>query len=207
MTGEPTERKKSPPKIVHISKARRLKRKRRPDVEPPYAIGALWAENVEEKKRTVIVEAEIRADLNVGDPLLTTIRKVDYVLENAGQAYRDDEARTELVVFMVDIIRDYGEPEGIDTLRKAAELYGEKKEVREAISSAVVRIGCKDGLHLILFGLRYDDSNPSSHLPALLDFVRQFPETIDSVLKFLEPFASLNSAFEDAVSEIRNLQK
>lgn len=196
-------RKDRPNAVTHISKAKRLTRKRRPEAEPPFAVKSLWAAKVDEHSRTIIVEADIRADMNVGDPVLTTIRKVHYILENAKQAYSDDAARTQLITYMVDIIADYGEPEGIVALKKAAELFGDSRQVREAISRAAARISNEDALDLILGSFRLDASDPKAHMHSLKGFLSQFPHKRDEAISFMEKYAQFDARFAALLDELK----
>lgn len=128
-------------KITHISKGKRAGCRIRPMTEPPCEVKIIWAMDVLEKNRAIIAEADIRADMSNGDPLLNVLKKVRYVLENAADALKQKSALENAVLSMISIIRDYGEPEGMPLLDLALALYGESNQkIKDSVEQAVFEI-------------------------------------------------------------------
>jgi hypothetical protein len=172
-------------KIVHISRAKRMPYDERPKTEPPCEVKLLWASKVGESNRAVMVEADIRADIRIGDLRLTALRKARYVIDHASEAFSDDSAVIELVGYMLSVIRDYGEQEGIEVLKRAWELFGSKKEIAEKISTAASRL-CSDSDYGILITALESDFSSSCHKDAILHFLERYPEKcaeLDSALR------------------------
>jgi hypothetical protein len=132
---------KAPSNITHISKARRLPYSRRPLTEPSCVVKELWASTVKEKNRAIIVEADLRVDMKIGDPGLRVLRKARYILENVREAFADEDATIEMVLFTVRAVRDYSEPEGEDILKLANHLFGHNKKVAQAVKEAAECLG------------------------------------------------------------------
>ncbi len=162
-------------KIVHISKAKRVLSNKRPKTEPPCEIKLLWAAAVSESNRAVMVEADIRADIKNGDLNLTALRKARYVLDHAEEAFSEEAAVNELVGYMLSVIRDYGEPEGVEVLKRAWELFGSRKEIAEKISTFAARI-CSPSDYDILVTALESDTASSRHREAIAHFLERYPE-------------------------------
>lgn len=162
-------------KIIHISKARRLPYDKRPKTEPPCKVKLLWTADVSETNRAVMVEADIRADIKNGDLNLTALRKARYVLDHVGEAFSDDCAVTELVSYMLSVIRDYGEPEGVEVLKRAWELFGSDKEIAHKISTFAARICLASDYGILITALESDVSS-TPHREAVKHFLERYPE-------------------------------
>ena len=171
-------------KIVHISRAKRLLRDERPKTEPPQEVRLLWADKVCESNRAVMVEADIRADISNGDLNLTALRKARYVLDHAEEAFSEHEAILELVGYMLSVIRDYGEPEGVEVLRRAWELFGCEREIAERISTFASRI-CSGSDYDILITALESDVSSTSHREAICHFIERYPEKSGEVYEAL----------------------
>lgn len=191
------------PKVTHISKARLRFGSLRPATEPSYEVYAIWPIEVAEQARADIAGAEIRVDMRNGDPFNFVLRKVRYVLENAKTAFTEDAVREKAVVYMIGIVRDFGEPEGMEVLRLARALFGESPRVREAITEALARSGGESGLDDILSILKQDLSSPSGHLEAIAQFVQRHPGAAEKAIEALEPYAPSDPRFADAVCRIK----
>jgi hypothetical protein len=99
-----------------------------------------------DQARITLVCAEIRAELDVGDPRDYVIPMVNYVLTHAqGQNIRslfiNPDMITQLIVNMVDILRDYGSgANGAEAARvlleKTKDLFGSDSRVLDAVSKA-----------------------------------------------------------------------
>jgi hypothetical protein len=162
-------------KIVHISKAKRLPYNERPKTEPPCEMKLLWTAAISETNRAVMVEADIRADIKNGDLNLTALRKCRYALDHVQEAFSDDSAVDELVSYILSVVRDYGEPEGVGILRRAWELFGNKKELAERISTFAARICSASDYGIIITALESDVSS-SKHRDAVSHFLERYPE-------------------------------
>jgi hypothetical protein len=171
-------------KIIHISRAKRLPYSERPKTEPPCEVKLLWASKVGESNRAVMVEADIRADIKNGDLNLTALRKARYVLDHVSEAFSEDSAVNELVGYMLSAIRDYGEPEGVEVLKRAWELFGSRREIAERISTFAARI-CSPSDYGILITALESDVSSAMHRSALQHFLERFPEKQDELDKAL----------------------
>jgi len=176
-------------KITHISAARINTRERPPLVEPSQAVAGLWIKSVPEEDRTVIIDSTLRSELNMGDPVRNILARALYVVENAREAYTDDNLATELVCHMARIARDYGEPEGVVVLEKAASLFRTRRDVRIAVTDGLSRIGDDEHLSLMLSLVKSDIDSPNPHFSALSEFTQRYPRKAKDVLEFLNPHA------------------
>jgi hypothetical protein len=138
-----TKVREAKPSVVHISRARRAFSTIRPSIEPPLEIPALWTKGVPESDIAIIVDADVRADMDIGDPGMAVLRKINYVLGNAVEAFSDRGAARELVLYMIESLRDFGEPEGKPLLQKAASLFPEDPEVKRNVDQAYDWLGIK----------------------------------------------------------------
>ena len=127
-------------KITHITQAKRVGYVQRPKAEPPIEVPELWATSVSEKHRAVIVEADLKADMSIGDPGFKVLRKSRYLLTNVSAAFRNQSDRLDLVSRVIGVIRDYGEPEGIELLKLASDIFGYNESIARQVSQAMGRL-------------------------------------------------------------------
>lgn len=137
--GHPDGRDRCSGRVIHIFKARRLHVRERPSIDPPEPIAALVAA-IPERDRAIIAVAEVRFDFRQGDLDDVVLRKCNYLFEHAYEAFPTPALREEALHCFVDLVRDYGEPEGIPLLIKAQLRYGHNARLREAIADALDRI-------------------------------------------------------------------
>lgn len=162
-------------KIVHISQAKRIPCKERPKTEPPCEIKLLWASGASETSRAVMVEADIRADMRNGDLNQTALRKARYAIDHVEEAFSDEAAVNELVGYILSVIRDYGEPEGVEVLKRAWSLFGSREEIARRISTFTARICSASDFDFLITILETDVSS-THHRDALQHFLERFPE-------------------------------
>lgn len=173
---------RKPPKIVHISRARRARETGELQVEPPFTVDAMGAFKVPEPQRAGLTALELRTELDHGDPFRRLLRKANYVIENAGCYFIEEKSRAEAVGSVVGIIMDYGEPEGVPLIKKALELHGASEAVRVAVSGAVARMGGPDDYSIIVSSLGMSPDNPGPHLSALVLFADRHPDRKSEVV-------------------------
>ncbi len=189
-----------PHRIVHISAARRLGCTAEPKTEPPCEVVPLMASEVPENSRALLVEADIRADMNAGDPMGWALRKVNYVISAARGAFKEPEHLESVVSYAIEAVRDYGEPQGAELLRKASCLYGSSPRVRAALSEAAARIGGPGDFDIIISCLKSDLPSPSAHLRALSDFADRHPEQSRLILGDLRMINDPDEAVLEAIN-------
>jgi len=186
------EEKPKAPKVIHITKAKNRFLSFRPSTEPAWEVNAIWPKSVPEMDRAEIADADIRVDMRYGDPFSVVLRKARYVLENAQAAFNGPEARERAAINTINVIRDYGEIEGVELLKKALELFGDSAKVREAISLAVARIGGPDDFNIIIMGMKgdaggkTDERSRETHMGALIEFVERHPGQSMKIASSLE---------------------
>jgi hypothetical protein len=171
----PGEKQPPPPKVVPILRARRLPYSTRPTVEDPIPLRAYQAP-IPERDRYVIADAEIYADIRIGDLGLTALRKARYIILHAGEAFSDVALRELAVTRAVRVIVDYGEPEGLALLAEAVALFGHLRNVRVEVSRVIGRMGDESHLEMLLGSLAQDAECPLDHLAALAELVDRCPE-------------------------------
>ncbi len=194
------------PKVVHISRARRLAVQGRPQAEPPCEMKTLWNTRVSESSRAVFIQSELRLDLDTGDPFGWILKKANYAVENGNSAFASGEARAELALGILSVLADYGEPEGMRLVRRIRELYGGRDPLSRAISLCTARIGAAADLDLIIGGLDSDRSSPAHHIGAALQLAERFPSCTGQVIEELEKRKAINGV-EDALSSLGNRGK
>ena len=177
-------------KVVHISKAKRVGLRERPDTHPALEVPLLWVVSVCESNRAVMVEADLLADIRLGDLNQTALRKARYVIENVHGAFQDDAAIKELVGYMISVVELYGEPEGVSVLETAWSLFGCHRELADQMALAVSRIGSSTDLPVLIRALEADVASKAC-LGALEQFVDRFPDmrpgTKESLRRSLVP--------------------
>src|SRR5512143_1593804 len=100
-------------KVVDITRARRRFCGACAPIGPPYPVPGIWVASVPEQDRALIMMADRRADMRIGDLGLRVLCKARYHLEAAGEALKAEEVRETFVVWVIRVIRDYGEPQGV----------------------------------------------------------------------------------------------
>ena len=158
---------------------------RAPQVEPPCEVRPMWSSEVSESGRVMLIEGDIRADLNAGDPMGWALRKANHVILNAALAFRSADAVDSAVCVAIDIVRDYGHPDGAAIIRKAYGLHGASPDVRRKVSDCLSRIGGPEDLDLIMECVKSDRAEPSAHLRALSAFADRCPERTEAILSAL----------------------
>ena len=138
-----------PVRVVGIGRARTLKVDKRPSTDSITTEYDIYC-NAPERSKGEIVESEIRADMR--NPLKTheVLGKARYVIENAETAFKEQDQRRDLLLNMITIISEYGEPEGTEVLLVALGRYQEDTHIRKAISAALANIGTTDSLNKII---------------------------------------------------------
>jgi len=189
-------------KIVSILKAKRLPYSERPAIEPPCVVKALTAD-IPERDKYVIAEADIGADMRLGDLNLTALRKCRYILENAPYAFKDQHYLELMLSRTIRLIAEYGEPEGVPLLHLALGMYLDTPLVREEVSKAVSQIGGAGSLSLLLRLLAVDAATPGAHLRSISHFTDRFPEQAGEAIKGLRSFEEDCPAVTGIIEEIR----
>ncbi|MFH0884318.1 MAG: hypothetical protein V1861_01250 [Candidatus Micrarchaeota archaeon] len=193
-------------KVVSLLKAKRLPYSQRPAIEPLCEVLAMTA-NISEDDRLVIAEADIRADIGVGDLSQTALRKCRYILIHASEGFTDAALCELAVARTVRIIRDYGEPEGIPLLSLANSLHGGSRVVREAVSDGLARIGNEESLEIMLKLLASDLDSPKAHLRSISEFADRFPKLAGRIIEEMRRFEIACPAIPDAISEIESMAR
>ncbi len=170
MSGRQTAHKK----LTHITQAKRVGYVRRPKAEPPIEVAELWVSSVSENFRAVIVEADLKADMAIGDPGFKVLRKSHYILTNVSAAFKIQRDRLDLVSRVIGVIRNYGEPEGIELLRKARALFGHDQSISEQIAVTVAQLGSETDFDLLIAVLK--DYNGLAAVRSVQTFLDRFPE-------------------------------
>ncbi len=161
-------------KLTHITQAKRIGYVRRPKAEPPIEVPELWASSVSEKHRVIIVEADLKADMSIGDPGFKVLRKSRYVLTNVSAAFKIQSERLDLVSRVIGIILDYGEPEGIGLLRASKSIFGYDPLISEKIAIAAAHIGLESDFDLLVSIL--EDCNSLAAIRSVQNFLDRFPD-------------------------------
>jgi len=161
-------------KLTHITQAKRVGYVRRPKAEPPIEVPELWAASVSENFRAIIVEADLKADMSIGDPGFKVLRKSRYILTNVSIAFGHKSDRLDLVSRIIDVIRDYGEPEGSSLLRTALSVFGYDKSTIEKIAMAAAQIGSEADFDILIGVLQ--NCNSIAAVRSVQTFIDRFPE-------------------------------
>ncbi len=193
-------------RVVPILRAKRLPYAERPAIEPPCEVPAMIAP-IPEDDRLVIFEAEIRADITVGDLSQTALRKCRFIIEHASNGFSEPALRELAIVRTIRIIRDYGEPEGLPLISLALSLYGGSRAVREAASEALSRIGSEESSGMLLKNLAADSDAPGAHLCAISEFASRFPHVAPQMAKSIRMLNARNPAFSEAASELESIRQ
>lgn len=192
-------RKKARHDIIHISKARRLHCPAS-STEPLCAVRPLWAFNLTEEERIPFAEADLRADLDRGDPFGWVLRKANHVIENASIAFLDGGSREELLRRTVGIIRDHGDPVGVRLLRKALDKHGHLRGVRAAVSEAASRIGEEGDLDLLIRCVREAGDDLPSVLKPIAMFASRHPGSMAAIGAALQAVSRENPGASESVA-------
>ncbi|MBU0527061.1 hypothetical protein KKE92_01145 [Candidatus Micrarchaeota archaeon] len=161
-------------KLHHITQAKRVGYVRRPKAEPPIEVAELWATSVSENSRAIIVEADLKADMSIGDPGFKVLRKSRYVLTHVSAAFKTQRDRLDLVSRVIGVIRDYGEPEGIALLRTARYIFGYDKSINEKIAMTVAQFGLESDFDILISVL--EDFKSMTAARSVQNFLDRFPE-------------------------------
>jgi hypothetical protein len=172
-------------RIITISSARRRHYRQRPKVEEPCEVSVLWETRLPEPNRARQVMFNLQGDNAINDPGLRVLPKAMYVIANAEDAFTDPDVRHGLVHEIVELVRDYGEPEGIKVLEAAWSRFGCVPEIAELISLSAARIASSSDFGLLVTAL---ESNISSerHRQALINFLELHPEKAGVVEEALQ---------------------
>ncbi|MCI0504163.1 hypothetical protein L0Y65_05650 [Candidatus Micrarchaeota archaeon] len=189
-------------KVVSILKAKRLPYSHRPAIEPPCEVKSLAAP-IPEQDRFLIAEADIHADIRLGDLNQTALRKCRYILENAPEAFKDRHFFELMLARTIRIISEYGEPEGVPLIGWAVERYSGVRSVREEASKAIAQIGDESSLALLLRLLALDASSPEVHLRSITALTERYPEAAGNAIEGIRAVAAGCAASEGAIEEIR----
>jgi hypothetical protein len=192
-------------KIVSILRAKRLPYAERPLTEPPCEVPAMTAQ-ISEDDRLVISEADIRADIRIGDLSQTALRKCRFIIEHASNGFSEPALRELAIARTIRIIMDYGEPEGIPLISLALSLHGASRLVREAASEALSRMGDCESAGLLLKNLEADIGAPEAHLCAILELAVRFPQLAEKFAEELRRLRGGGTAFSDALSQLEAIR-
>ncbi len=190
------------PKVVHITRARRLAVRARPETEPPCEMKGIWNAGISERSRAILVQGELRLDMGCGDPFGRILRKANYAAENGPAALNSEEARNELALGLVRVIADFGEPEGMRLVRRIREIYQGSETLDREISGCVSRIGHAADLDVILGCLDGQRGPAGPHLSAMLALAERYPDSCPLMLEALERRRSIPGT-EQAIEALR----
>lgn len=192
-------------KIVPILKAKRLPYAERPAIEPPCEVPAMTAQ-ISEDDRLVISEADIRADMRVGDLSQTALRKCRFIIEHASKGFSEPALRELAVARTIRIIMDYGEPEGTPLIFLALSLHGGSRLVREAASEALSRMGGPESAGALLKSLSADIDSPEAHLCAISEFSGRFPQLAGTIAEEIRRMGGKGLAFSEALAGLEAIK-
>ena len=199
---KPLRADKSPSngKVIHFTKARRYPYGARPMIEPPVKPFGIDTFGAGEKSRLAMAEADIRADMTSGDLDLHVLRKINFALD-ALKDFRDAGIRMQGITYLIEDVRNYGEPEGLGVLKQCYVLYGKCEGVLEQLFHAADNIGTLRGMRTILTA--YVAEPVEGHLSGLDNFAWWFPGAVPMMVSILSAFRLPKPISEEAVSRIQ----
>lgn len=200
--GEKSSKAPNGPKIESILRAKRLPYSARPATEPPCKVNALLAD-IPEKDRFLIAEADVSADMRLGDPGLLALRKCRFIIENAQGAFSDPHLLELILCRAIRMITEYGEPEGAQLLLDALAHHMDMRSVREAVSMGISQIGDEGSLNLLLRLLAVDASSPETHLHSIISFIERYPDQASRAIMELREMEADCPGVSEAILEIQ----
>ncbi len=169
-------------KVVHFTKARRYPYGKRPMIEPPLKPFGIDTFGVSEKNRMQMAEADIRVDITGGDLNLVVLRKINYLLDEI-QKFADEQQRMRAIGYIIEDVRNYGEPEGLGILKQCYILYGRCEGVLEQLFLAADNIGTVRGMRVLLTA--YVTEPSPEHLANMGNFAWWFPGAVSTMVSVI----------------------
>ncbi len=201
-------------KVVRITKAKRLGYSKRPAAEPPCRMQVLETRGIPESSRIAVTRDYLGVDIDSGDLDQSVLRKARYVVERLGDKIPDPEGRgnnfhdssvkMKGMLYILDILAEYGEPEGLGVLRIAHELFGSNMHLHRQIHSVAEAIGTRRSLNVLLSAFVSDPSK-ANHLQALKDFAWWYPGAVESMIRFIRASALSQKTAKKAIAELQDV--
>ena len=167
-----------PPKIVSIRTALRPQTDERPSTVAKHTEYDIFCE-APESSRVSIVTDEIRTDMRSSIRYNDVLGKAMYIIQNAENAFHDENQRVRVILETLKIVAEYEQPEGVEVLLVALGKYGEAAQIKKQIVSALANICTEE--HVPRF-LEIIGSDQNLFIDDLRLLASRFPELAGSII-------------------------